>query len=98
MKSGRTLWEELQARHHRGVAAVKKMQATREGLKNRIDSERFTAVNQFLETQHRDAVWFRDAEFAYFTTFARWPFSGGCRPKYNLDYYKSLPPNAAPPE
>lgn len=96
MKSGRTLWEELQFRYHRGVGAVEEMQKIWESLKGRIDGERFTAVTQFLVMQHRDAVWFRDASLAYFATFAKRPFAGGYRPKYPLDYYKSLPPNAAP--
>jgi len=98
LKSGRTLWEELQFRYHRGVGAVEEMQKNWESLKDKIDSERFTAVNQFLVMQHRDAVWFRDAGLAYFAGFAKRPFTNGFKPKYPLDYYKTLPPNAAPPE
>jgi alpha-glucuronidase len=98
MKSGRTLWEELQVRYHRGVGTVEEMQKTWESLKGRIDDERFTAVKQFLVMQHRDAVWFRDAELAYFASIARRPFAGGYQPKYPLAYYKTLPPNAAPPD
>ncbi len=96
MKSGRSLWDELQVRYHRGVRGVEEIQASWESLKGRIDAERFTAVRQLLVMQHRDAVWFRDAGLAYFATFAKRPFTGGYRPKYPLDYYKSLPPNAAP--
>lgn len=69
-----------------------------DGLKGRIDAERFTAVQQYLTMQHRDAVWFRDASLAYFQTFAKRPFTGGYQPKYPLDYYKALPPNTAPPD
>jgi alpha-glucuronidase len=98
MKSGRTMWEELQTIYSRGVAGVERMQKTWQGLKERIDDERFTAVTQYLVMQHRDAVWFRDASLAYFQTFAKRPFAGGYKPKYPLDYYKKLPPNTAPPE
>jgi alpha-glucuronidase len=98
MKSGRTMWEELQTIYSRGVAGVERMQKTWQGLKDRIDDERFTAVTQYLVMQHRDAVWFRDASLAYFQTFAKRPFTGGYKPKYPLDYYKKLPPNTAPPD
>ena len=74
------------------------MQKTWESLKSEIDDERFTAVKQYLVMQHRDAVWFRDASLAYFATFSKRPFANGYQPKYPLAYYKSLPPNAAPPD
>jgi alpha-glucuronidase len=96
LKSGRSLWEELQFRYHRGVGAMEEMQKTWSGLKGKIDDERFTAVTQFLVMQHRDAVWFRDAGLAYFATFAKRPFANGYKPKYPLGYYQALPPNAAP--
>jgi len=98
LKSGRSLWEELQFRYHRGIATVEEMQKTWSGLKGKIDDERFAAVTQFLVMQHRDAVWFRDAALSYFATFAKQPFSGGYKPKYPLAFYKALPPNAAPPD
>jgi alpha-glucuronidase len=98
MKSGDTLWEELQARYHRGVAAVERLQSDWAGLKGKVDDARFTAMSQLLQMQHRDAVWFRDAELAYFVQFAKRPFTGAYKPKYSLDYYKALPPNAAPPD
>jgi alpha-glucuronidase len=98
LKSGRTLWEELQFRYHRGVSAVEMMQTTWEGLKGKTDDERFMAVKQFLVMQHRDAVWFRDAGLAYFASFGKRPFANGYQPKYPLAYYQSLAPNAAPPD
>jgi alpha-glucuronidase len=98
MKSGRTMWEELQFTYQRGVRGVETMQKDWDGLKGKIDDERFTAVKQYLVMQHRDAVWFRDASLAYFQTFANRPFTGDYKPKYPLDYYKKLPPNTAPPE
>jgi len=98
MKSGRTMWEELQATYSHGVAGVEKMQQDWNGLRGKVDDERFQAVQQFLVMQHRDAVWFRDASLAYFQTFAKQPFANGYQPRYPLDYYKKLPPNMAPPE
>lgn len=98
LKSGRSLWEELQFRYHRGVGTVEEMQSAWNGLKGKIDDERFSEVAQLLVMQHRDAVWFRDAVLSYFSTFAKQPFANGYKPKYPLAYYKTLPPNAAPPE
>jgi alpha-glucuronidase len=97
MKSGKTLWEELQARYHHGVQEVEALQTQWAGLSGKIDGERFGAVTQLLQMQHRDAVWFRDAGLAYFVQFAKRPFGAGYKPRYALDYYKALPPNAAPP-
>jgi alpha-glucuronidase len=98
MKSGNTLWEELQARYHSGVREVEALQRAWASLKGKVDDARFASVTQNLVMQHRNAVWFRDAELAYFVQFARRPFTGGYKPKYPLDYYKALPPNAAPPD
>lgn len=98
MKSGRTMWEELQFTYSKGLSGVEAMQKQWDGLKVGIDAERFTAVKQYLAMQHRGAVWFRDASLAYFQTFAKRPFANGYQPKYPLDYYKALPPNTAPPD
>jgi alpha-glucuronidase len=98
MKSGRSMWEELQYTYSHGVAGVETMQKQWATLRGKVDDERFTAVTQYLVMQHRDAVWFRDASLAYFQTFAKRPFTGGYKPKYPLDYYKNLPPNTAPPD
>jgi len=95
-QSGRTMWDELNYRYIQGVAAVEDMQRTWATLKGLIDAERFEAVSQYLIMQHRNAVWFRDACLAYFATFSKRPFLDGYQPKYPLDYYKALPPNAAP--
>jgi alpha-glucuronidase len=98
MKSGRTMWEELQFTYSHGVSGVEAIQKQWDSLEGRVDEERFTAVKQYLVMQHRGAVWFRDASLAYFQTFAKRPFTGGYQPKYPLDYYKKLPPNTAPPD
>jgi alpha-glucuronidase len=98
MKSGNTLWEELQARYHGGVCEVEVLQHAWSTLNGKIDEARYRATAQLLQMQHRNAVWFRDAGLAYFVQFARRPFANGYKPKYSLDYYKALPPNAAPPD
>lgn len=91
MASGRTLWEELVHRYHRGVEAVRAMQATWASLEGRIDPERHAQVEAFLAIQEKEARWWRDACVLYFQTFARRPIPDGYeRPAHTLDYYRSL--------
>jgi alpha-glucuronidase len=66
------------------------------GLSSYVDDERFRAVAHYLGIQKRDAAWWRDASMAYIQSFAKMPFPDGYSPKYPLDFYKSLPPGAAP--
>ena len=64
--SGRTLWDELVYRYSRGVDEVGKMRSSWEGVSGRIDSQRFNEVQRFLEIQHYEARWWRDACLTYF--------------------------------
>ena len=96
MQSGRTLWDELFHRYQSGIAAVERMQAQWAGLKGRVDDERYGSVAALLATQQREAIWWRDAGMAYFQSYSKLPYPAGYRPKYTLDYYKSLPLGVAP--
>jgi alpha-glucuronidase len=95
-KSGLTMWDELNYRYIQGVGAMEGMQKSWATLKEMIDIERFNAVSRYLIMQHRDAVWFRDACLACFATFSERSFVDGYQAKYTLEYYRALPPNAAP--
>jgi alpha-glucuronidase len=97
MKSGRTMWDELQYLYHQGVRGVEEMQASWAALRGKVDDERHTAVTQYLAMQHRNAVWWRDCMLAYFQSHAKRPFASGYKPKYPLEYYMKLPPNVSPP-
>lgn len=70
MRSGRTLWEELQACYHRGVAYVEQMQTTWETLEEWIDRQRFEEVQRLLALQVENARQWRDVCLAYFGAFA----------------------------
>ena len=96
MRSGRTLFDDLYRHYQAGVGAVDDMGRTWAGLSRYVDDERFRAVTDYLGVQKRDAVWWRDASLAYIQSFAKMPFPDGYQPKYSLDFYKSLPPGAAP--
>ena len=91
MPSGRTLWNELVHRYHRGVDTVRSMQKTWASLEGMIDLERFRDVEAYLAIQEKEAVWWRDACLLYFQTYSgmRIPDSYE-QPAHTLEYYQSL--------
>ncbi len=91
MRSGRTLWEELCFKYYSGVDSVRQMQQTWNGLKGKIDDERFEQVRMLLAIQETEAVWWRNACVLYFQTYADKPIPAGYeKPDQTLDYYRSL--------
>lgn len=91
MRSGRTLWDELVGRYSRGVRQVQSMQATWTGLRDRIDPQRHRHVAAFLQIQHDEAQWWRDASVAYFQSLSGRPLPAGERPPPQpLSYYQAL--------
>lgn len=64
--SGRSVWNELCFRYHRGVDYVKEMQAEWKSLQGRVDPERYAAVEKRLADQLADAMLWRDASVRYF--------------------------------
>lgn len=90
-QSGRPLWDELVHRYSQGVAYVRGMRGTWDGLQGRIDPERHAQVATFLAIQEKEAQWWRDASIAYFQTFSQRPLpEGEAPPAHPLDYYESL--------
>ena len=92
MASGRTLWDELTARYCRGVEAVRAMRGTWGSLAGTIDAERYEETRASLETQEREARWWRDASVLYFQTFSKQPIApDSCgAPERTLEYYRSI--------
>jgi alpha-glucuronidase len=70
LKSGRTLWEELQHRYDVGVEFVDKICSTWQGLKNKIDPQRYEHVSERLKEQQQNASLWRDVCIKYFRQFA----------------------------
>lgn len=70
MRSGRTLWEELQHLYHKGAADCERMSARWKGLKGKVDDRRHDEVSKRFEEQVRNAKEWRDACLAYFRPFA----------------------------
>ncbi|WP_414604433.1 alpha-glucuronidase family glycosyl hydrolase [Stenotrophomonas sp. AR029] len=97
MRSGRTLWDELVGRYSRGVRQVRSMQDTWAALRDRIDPQRHRHIAAFLQIQHDEAQWWRDASVAYFQSLSGRPLPAGEQPPPQpLSYYQALQfPSAA---
>ncbi|MEI9852315.1 MAG: alpha-glucuronidase family glycosyl hydrolase [Sphingomonas sp.] len=95
--TGRGLWDELVARYDRGVDAVGRMQARWASLEGKVDERRWKEVKAFLEIQHQEAQWWRDASIAYFQSIAKRPLpEGHAPPPHDLDWYKAIDNRYAP--
>ncbi|QBG49145.1 alpha-glucuronidase [Verrucomicrobia bacterium S94] len=70
MKSGRTLWEELQSTYQQGAAEAAEMQKVWQSLKGKIDARRHKEVADRLAVQVADSAKWRDKVLAYFGRFA----------------------------
>jgi len=91
MKSGLTLWDELMCHFDRGVTEVRKMQKTWAALKPYVDEQRFAKTTVFLAMQESEAVWWRDANIAYFQSVSGLPLPEGVAPPaHPLSWYKAL--------
>jgi alpha-glucuronidase len=66
LSSGRTVWEELVFRYSRGVDEVAKLRSAWAGVERFVDAKRFAEVKDFLQIQHYEARWWRDACLTYF--------------------------------
>lgn len=90
-RSGRPLWDELVHRYTHGADEVTQARATWNGLKGRIDTERFEQVAAFLSIQEKEAQWWRDASIAYWQSINGLPLPAGYEPPaQSLGFYKSL--------
>ena len=91
MKSGRTLWNELCYRYYTGVDSVRSFIKQWNSLEKYIDQDRFRQVNQLLNVQLKDAIWWRNACLLYFQTFSKMAIPSNYeKPDKTLDYYKSI--------
>jgi alpha-glucuronidase len=89
--SGRTIWDELVYRYSSGVDAVATMRDSWKTVEGRIDAKRFKDVSDFLQTQHYEARWWRDACLQYFASVSKHTLSSGyAAPAHDLQFYKDL--------
>ena len=91
MKSGRTLWNELCYKYNTGVDSVRSFIKQWNSLEKKIDEDRYRQVQQLLNVQLKDAIWWRNACLLYFQTFSKKPIPSNYeQPDKTLEYYKSI--------
>ena len=73
LQNGKTVWDEMVTRYYEGVKSVENMQKDWASLKGKIDSETFENVEARLKTQHKEALWWRDASVVYFQKYSKMP-------------------------
>jgi alpha-glucuronidase len=89
--SNRTIWEELVYRYSAGVDSVQTMRDEWTQVQGRIDTKRYTDVGGFLQIQHYEARWWRDACLQYFASVNRKAIPAGyAAPAQNLAFYQNL--------
>lgn len=89
LSTGRTLWDELCTRFYTSADSVRWMQQQWAQVKPAIDPEIFTDVTGRLETQYKEAIWWRDAWILYLQSYARQPIPAPFRkPERTLEDVK----------
>ncbi len=88
MKSGNTFWEELCGKYQGGVKEAMSLEKDWEGLKGKVDGERFQTVSSKLRQQVQDAQQWRDQCLKYFQTFSQKPIP---TPGFNFPLGEKLP-------
>ncbi|MCB2409728.1 alpha-glucuronidase family glycosyl hydrolase [Hymenobacter lucidus] len=73
LSTGRTLWNELATRYYTGADSVTWMQQQWAAVKPQVDAEMHADVTARLQTQRKEALWWRDACVLYFQSFAKQP-------------------------
>jgi alpha-glucuronidase len=91
MHSGRTLWNELCYKYNTGVDSVRSFIRQWNSVEKNIDEDRFQQVQQLLNIQLKDAIWWRNACLLYFQTFSKMPIPSNYeQPDKTLEYYKGI--------
>lgn len=66
LPSGETVWEALNRHYDSGVDGVADMRQTWRNLEGVTDTDIYEDIEDRLLTQHKDAIWWRDACLEYF--------------------------------
>ena len=91
MHSGRTLWNELCYKYNSGVDSVRSFIKQWNRLKKYIDEDRFKQIDQLLNIQLKDAIWWRNACLLYFQTFSKIAIPSQYeKPDKTLEYYQNI--------
>lgn len=91
LSSGKTLWTELCTRFYTGADSVRWMQQEWALVKPAVDPAIHADVSARLATQHKEAIWWRDAWVLYLQTFAKEPIPAPFKkPDRNLEEVQQL--------
>jgi len=91
LSTGRTLWDELCTRFYTGADSVQWMQREWAQVKPAVDPVLHADVAGRLATQHREAIWWRDAWVLYLQEYARKPIPAPFKkPDRTLEEVKQL--------
>jgi alpha-glucuronidase len=91
MHSGRTLWNELCCKYNSGVDSVRSFIKEWNRLRKYIDEDRFKQVDQLMNIQLKDAIWWRNACLLYFQTFSKMPIPAQYeKSDKTLEYYQNI--------
>lgn len=91
LSTGRTLWDELCTHFYTGADLIIWMQKQWNQAKNEIDPETYSNVAARLQTQHKEAIWWRDAWVLYLQEYARQPIPAPYKkPDRTLNEVKKL--------
>ncbi|AWW31372.1 alpha-glucuronidase [Echinicola strongylocentroti] len=97
MKSGNTLWNEIALHYQKGVDQTQDMLDDWKSIQNHVDDQRYDQVLAFLQIQHNEAKWWRDACLLYFQQFSKKDLPEGVpQPEYSLDHYQNYTPVFVP--
>ena len=89
--SGRSVWRELVHRYSTGVDSVQTMRDAWTMVRGRVDTRRFDEVTEFLQTQHYEARWWRDACLTYFASVSGSTMpTGYAAPAHDLAWYQGV--------
>lgn len=86
-----TLWQHLGRHYEHGVQQVTEMQRQWQLLKGQLPDGLWQDINRRLETQYKDAIWWRDSCLLYFQSIngLSWP-STAAKPIYTLQQLKKI--------
>jgi alpha-glucuronidase len=97
LSTGRTLWEELCLKYHKGADGVVEMKNKWHSIKASIDPERHQHVAMHLSIQEKEAMWWRDACLTYFQSFSKMDIPDELeKPQFDLHHYLSITHPFAP--
>jgi alpha-glucuronidase len=91
LSTGRTLWNELATRYYTGADSVLWLQNQWAQVQPQLDPALHADVAARLQTQRKEALWWRDACVLYFQSFAKQPIPAPfAPPTRTLDDVKEL--------